>query len=227
MNISRAPINQSKIGTCPHGLPGGACPICAGMGGGGGSAKKADRPAGEWTFDQCYVVWQQMLKAKQAAADQKHRAQIQAQISFANRMEEAAQKIANLAQKLKDFVQNSKSMPATIAKPLELAAKIAIPVLNILKNIPLVAQKVINFVQEKLANITDKLNAIFGELKNFTEKKISDKLKDFKKNFKSLFGIVETAETEDEDKKIEEEKRIFELKTAFHSIKGTPEDDIY
>lgn len=228
MNISRAPINKAKIGTCPHGLPGGACPICSGMGGGGGggSAKKADRPTGEWTFDQCYAVWQQMLKAKQATADQKHQAQIQTQISFANRMEEAAQRIANLAQKLTDFVQNSKSMPAIIAKPLALAAKIVIPVLNVLKNIPLVAQNIISFVQEKLANITDKLNAIFGELKNSTEKKISDKVKDFKKKFKSLFGILETTEVEDEDKKIEEEKRLFELKTAFHSIKGTPEDDI-
>lgn len=221
MNISRAPISKAKIGTCAHGLPAGACPVCSGMGGGGGGARKADRPLGEWTFDQCYSVWQQMLKAKQAGQEQKHQAQVHAQVAFANRMEEAAQRIANLTQKLTNFVQDSKSM-SIIIKPLVILAKIAIPVLNVIKNIPLVAQKAITFIQEKLANITDKLNAIFGELKNSTEKKISDKLKDFKKKFKSLFGILETTETEDEDKKIEEEKRIFELKTALHSTKGTP-----
>lgn len=217
MNVARAPINKTKIGSCPHGLPAGACPICSGAGGGGGSSK-ANRPTGEWSFDQCYSVWQQMLRAKQNAAENKHQAQVQAQISLAQKMQETSQKIANLAQKLTDFVQNSKNLPI-IAKPLVLAAKIAIPVLNVLKNIPLVAQKAITFVQEKMANITDKLNAIFGELKNSTEKKISDKLKDYKKKFKSLFGILETTEVEDEDKKIEEEKRIFELKTVSKSIK--------
>ena len=32
--------SNNRIGTCPHGLPMGACPICNGMGGGGGSVKK-------------------------------------------------------------------------------------------------------------------------------------------------------------------------------------------
>ena len=35
--------NNSRIGTCPHGLPMGACPICNGMGG-GGSVKKDNKP---------------------------------------------------------------------------------------------------------------------------------------------------------------------------------------
>lgn len=218
MNVARAPISKAKIGSCPHGLPAGACPICSGAGGGGGGSSKASKP-GEWSFDQCYSVWQQMLRAKQHTADAKHEAQVQAQISLAQKMQESSQRIANLSQKLSDFVQSSKALPI-LGKPLILAAKIAIPILNVLKNIPLVAQKAITFVQEKMANITDKLAAVFGELKNSTEKKISDKLKDFKKKFKSLFGILETSETEkDEENKIEEEKRIFEEKTAFHSIK--------
>lgn len=217
MNVARAPISKAKIGSCPHGLPAGACPICSGAGGGGGSSTK--KAAGEWSFDQCYSVWQQMLKAKQHAADAKHEAQIQTQISFAQKMQESSQRIANLSQKLTDFVQNSKALPIVV-KPFVLAAKIAIPILNVLKDIPLVAQKAITFIQEKMANISDKLAAVFGELKNSTEKKISDKLKDFKKKFKSLFGILETSEADqDEDEKIEESKRLFELKTALHSLK--------
>ena len=102
---------------------------------------------------------------------------------------------------------------------LAFGAKMAIPTLNLLKDVALLAQKAINFGKEKLTDISDKLNAIFGELKNATEKKISDRLKDFKKKFKSFFGITESEDVDDEEKKIEEEKRIFELKTFIHTLK--------
>ena len=35
MTASLSRASHNKIGTCPHGLPMGACPICNGMGGGG------------------------------------------------------------------------------------------------------------------------------------------------------------------------------------------------
>lgn len=225
MNIVKPTIQnlqQHKIGTCPHGLPAGACPICNGMGGGGGgAAKKADRPAGEMTWDQCYAVWQKMLHAKDLAAQKKHdahQAQMQAPVNFDAKMELAALKIANLADKLTNFVQNAKQTPSITTKTLALAAKIAVPVLNVVQNVVNLAQKAINFVQQKLADISDKLNAIFGELKNSIEKKISDRLKDFKKRFKSLFGVAEPDEIEDEEKQVEEAKRLFEFKTVLHSI---------
>jgi len=223
MNLPAASLNKPRVGTCPHGLPLGACPVCNGMGGGGGSTKKTDKPTSEMTYDQCYAIWQQMLKAKELAQQKKNDA-MQAQmqnVPFTARLENIAQKIANLIEKLADFAQKpqNSSLPKIIAKPLALAAKIAIPILNILKNIPILAQKTVNFVQQKMADISDKLNAIFGELKNSTEKKISEALKNFKKKFKSLFGIYETTQVEDEEKRIEESKRTFELKTILHSIK--------
>ena len=48
--------NNSRVGTCPHGLPLGACPICNGMGSGG--AKKADFSAkpGEMSWSQCAAI---------------------------------------------------------------------------------------------------------------------------------------------------------------------------
>lgn len=222
MNITKPSVQQHKIGTCPHGLPAGACPICNGMGGGGGgSAKKADRPAGEMTWDQCYAVWQQMLKAKDLAAQKKHdalNAQMQTPPNFNARLENAALKIAAFADRLANFVQNAKQTPSIMSKTLALAARIALPVLNVLQNVTNLAQKAINFIQEKLADISDKLNAIFGELKNSIEKKISDKLKDFKKRFKSIFGITEPDDIDDEEKQVEEAKRLFEFKTVLHSI---------
>lgn len=221
MHLPLNSIPKTKIGTCPHGLPQGACPICSGMGGGGGSARKADKPVGEMSWDECYAVWQQMVRAKELAQQKKNdalQAQMQPQINFSAKLDNMAQNIANLAQKLTTFVQKTQSSPTIMTKTLAIAAKIAIPVLNVIKNIPIAIQKTINFIQTKLADISDKLNAMFGELKNSIEKKISDKLKDFKKKFKSIFGVIETQEIEDEEKKIEDDKRIFEAKTAFHSI---------
>ena len=56
-------VNTKPPGTCPHGLPVGACPICSGMGGGG--AKKADSTAkpGEMSWNECYAIGQ-MMKAQ-------------------------------------------------------------------------------------------------------------------------------------------------------------------
>lgn len=226
MNIVKPTIQklqQHKIGTCPHGLPAGACPICngSGGGGGGGGVKKADRPAGEMTWDQCYAVWQKMLQAKDLAAQKKHdalQAQMQAPVNFAARLENTALKIAGLADRLVNFVQKAQTAPTIMTKTLALAAKIAIPVLNTVQNVVNLAQKAVTFVQQKLADISDKLNAMFGELKNSIEKKISDKLKDFKKRFKSIFGIDEPDEIDDEEKQVEEAKRLFEFKMILHTL---------
>ena len=82
MNYKLAPgqmfIQKTKIGTCPHGLPAGACPICSGMGGGGGSSRKTTKAAGEMSWDECVAVGQ-MLKA-QRLAQQKRDMAMQAQL---------------------------------------------------------------------------------------------------------------------------------------------------
>lgn len=53
--------------------------------------------------------------------------------------------------------------------------------MNLIKALPALINKAINFVKEKLTDISDKLNAMLGELKNSVEKKISEAFKDFKK----------------------------------------------
>lgn len=202
MNISLSSIQKPKVGCCPHGLPMGACPICSGSGGGGGSSRKVANP-GEMSWDEC-VAMGNILKAQRLAKQQaKLEMQEQVAANAASRLENMAAKMANLIQKLTDFSQKiqSQAKPDLVSKTLDLATKIALPILNILKDIPFVIQKTFIFVQQKLVDISDKLSAIFGELKNSTEKKISDKLKDFKKKFKSLFGILESV---DENQTIEE-----------------------
>lgn len=221
MNISAASMQKPKAGSCPHGLPLGACPICSGMGGGGGSSRRIAKP-GEMSWDEC-VAMGNVLKAQRLAKQQARlEMQEQAAANAASRLDAMAAKIANLIQKLTDFSQKiqSQTKPDLASKTLAFAAKIATSLLNVLKDISLVVQKTITFVQQKLTDISDKLNAIFGEFKNSMEKKISDRLKDFKKKFKSLFGILESTEVEeDEEKRIEESKRMFELKTVTDFIK--------
>ena len=223
MNVSHPPIQKMKAGSCPHGMPFGACPICNGGGGGSGGAKKVTaKPAGEMSWDECFAVGQ-MIKAQKLIQQQKDIAmqgQLHVPINVATRLENLSQKIAIIADKITDFAQKIKELPKIISKPLEIIAnKILVPLLNILKDIPLTIQKSINFVKEKLADISDKLNAVFGELKNGIEKKISDKFQDFKKKFKSLFGVFEPLRTTEEEKRIEESKRLFNLKTVFQNIR--------
>ena len=72
--------NSSKIGTCPHGLPQGACPICNGMAGGNSTTKRdIPRNVGEMTYNQCAAIGA-MLKA------QKH-ARAQAQLAQQNHLQ--------------------------------------------------------------------------------------------------------------------------------------------
>ena len=207
---------NTRVGTCPHGLPMGACPICNGMSG-GGSVKKADFSAkpGEMSWNECAAIgaFLKAQKAAQKAREADFQAHIQALQKFQATMANAAQRTAQLAQ----MVQNS--MPPILAKPLVFVMNnIFANGFNMVKNLP---QAISNFVQnfsQKFADISDKLAAVYGELKAAVQKKVSEAFKDIKKKIKSIFGIFETTNTDDEDKKIDEAKRTFELKTFIHKL---------
>ena len=66
MQLATIQPQNTRIGSCPHGLPAGACPICSGMGGGG--AKKADFSAkpGEMSWNECAAIGA-FLRAQKAA----------------------------------------------------------------------------------------------------------------------------------------------------------------
>ena len=168
-----------RTGTCPHGLPPGACPVCSGAGGGGASRVTEHKP-GELTWSQCYAIGQ-MMKAQKLA---KEEAQTEALLQ---------------AQKTLISVTNNIIMPAIRF------------VQTVFSGLNTTVSNLINTVKEKIAEITDKLTAVFGELKAAVEKKISDKLRELKKKLFNLFGIAE-ADNEEEEKRVEEEKRLFDLK---------------
>lgn len=209
--LSTVHTNNTKVGCCPHGLPQGACPICSGMGGGG--MKKADFSAkpGEMSWNECAAIGA-FLKAQKNAQMQRQQDILNfAQMSkaFQNSLINASQKIANIAQ---FFNRNT---PAIISKPIGFVLNTLIGApLRFVANIP---NMISNFAG-KIVDISDKLTAMMGELKNSIEKKISEAFQSFKKKVKSLFSIFKPLDTDNDDKQIEEAKRTFELKTFIHDL---------
>ncbi len=207
---------HAKVGTCPHGLPPGACPICSGMAGGNSTTKRdTPRNVGEMTYNQCAAIGA-MLKA------QKHARQ-QAQAAEQSRMEALAEfqkNIANTHQRLVLFTEMiSNTMPPIIAKPINFVLNTIVGnVLKFVHNIPTFLTNISQTISQKLADISDKLAAVYGEFKAAVGEKISKFLSDLKKKLKSLFFISETYETDEEEKKIEEDKRQFEIKTFIHNL---------
>ena len=217
MSVS-SPITShtKKAGTCPHGLPLGACPICNGMAGGNSTTKRdTPRNIGEMTYNQCLAIGN-MLKA------QKH-AKEQAKLIEQNRLHNLAEFQKNIDiihQKLMDFSAflNSK-FPPIVAKPMNFVINnIILKALNFVKNLPLNFQNLAQNIISKFIDITDKLNAIYGEVKTAINKKISKAVNHIKKQLKTLFFGFSSNETDEEEQKIEEAKRTFELKTYIQKL---------
>lgn len=202
-----------RTGTCPHGLPPGACPICNGMGGGGGSSRVNEHKPGELTWSQCYAIGQMMKAQKLAKEEAQAEALAQAQKSMVIATAQFAQQMRELMMKF---------LPAPVSNAVISAANnVIMPavrfVQNIFNSLQTTLNNVLNIVKEKFAEITDKLTAMLGEMKAAVEKKISDKLRELKKKIFNLFGLSE-ADNEDEEKRVEEEKRLFDLKNLKETI---------
>ena len=197
MSVTALQTNNTRVGTCPHGLPLGACPICNGMGGGAGM-KKADFSAkpGEMSWNECAAIGaflkaQQQAKAQRQEDAQNFALRVQA---FQNALMNSSQRLANIAQ---FFTNNT---PAIIAKPTNFVLNTVLGnVLKTISNIPTTISNAIQTIQQKLTDISDKLSAIFGELKASIEKKISDTFKNLKKKIKSLFSIFQPMDAENDD----------------------------
>lgn len=221
-------VRPHKAGTCPHGMPLGACPICNGMAGGNSTSKRdIPRNVGEMSYNQCAAIGamlraQKNAKAQAKLAQQNH---LQALADFQKNISNTHQRIMALAV----FVTNT--MPAVIAKPVNfILNNIVGKALTIIQNLPAAIARFTQAINQKIADISDKLTAIYGELKAAIGEKISKFTSDLKKKLKSLFFVFGTQETDDEDKKIDEAKRTFELKTFIHQLykklKGEDEKDI-
>lgn len=209
--------SNNRIGTCPHGLPLGACPICNGMSG-GGSVKRDNKPK-EMSYNECYAVWQ-MMKAQKAAHKQTM------QLFAAQDLSAKLNKIQEQINAMKIAIQNS-NLPKPVIQAFNLLAnsvltplvKAAQSITNTIQNIANTVMKTLNEIKQKMVDIADKLTAMFGEAKAALQKKIKEKFKDIKKKIFNLFGLANVDDEEDEEaKRIEESKRLYELNTAKESL---------
>ena len=201
---------------CPHGLPPGACPICSNMGG-GGSMRAGERPAkaGEMSYHECVMAGLAMRARENA--DKNHiknlEARAEALLNFQNSLNNASQKMLEFAQQISNNF---------ILKPLAFTIQnVLVPIVNFIKNIPNIINNFIeklNLIKEKFIDIMDKLNAMFGEAKAFIDKKVSELINSLKTKINQLFKIFKKHNTEDDDTKIDDDKKIFNLKTILHKI---------
>ena len=216
MQLATVQPNIVKAGTCPHGLPLGACPICNGMGGGGGM-KKADFSAkpGEMSWNECAAIGA-FLKAQQnakIAREQDAQNFARQAIAFQNAIMNASQRIAVLTNAISNI------MPQAIAKPVNFVLNTIVGgTLNLIKNLPAAIQNFTQTIGQKFADISDKVAAVYGEIKTAIAKKISEPLNEFKKKIKSLFNIFNPENTDNNEKQVDETKKAFKLRTFIHDL---------
>ena len=215
--------NINKAGTCPHGVAPGACPICSNMGGSGG-LRPGERPqkAGEMSYHECA-----MIGAMMRARETQQKLHEQTLLQRAEALKAFEQNLINTAQKLAEFAANiQKIFPL---KPVALAVNnIAIPVIKMIANLPNIISNIsekLTQLKEKFIDITDKLTAILGEAKAFIEKKVSELINSLKSKLKNLFKIFKRNNTKDDETMIDEDKKLFRLKTFINKILGRKKDD--
>ena len=106
-------------------------------------------------------------------------------------------------------------MPAVISAPINFVlTQVVARVINIMSTIP----NVMASFAQKFVDIADKLAAVYGELKAAISKSLSNLMSSIKKKLKSIFFVFGTDETDDNDKKIDEIKKAFNLKTFLHNL---------
>ena len=217
-------VNINKSGCCPHGASPGACPICSGMGGGGGRVGERPQKAGEMSYHECAMIGA-MMRAREA--QQKLHEQTLA--LRAENLKIFEQSLIDMAQKMTDFLINTKNSLPFILKPVPIIINsIVVPIIKMAANIVGVLSNISEKfaqIRDKIIDIMDKLNAIFGEAKAFIEKKVSEFISTVKTKLKSLFKIFRRENTKDDDTKADEDKKIFRLKTFINKILNRDKDD--
>ena len=182
-------------------------------GGGGNSTTKRDIPRnlGEMTYNQCAAIGA-MLRAQKAArqrAEANQQSFIQSMVQFNKNLQNVHQRIIELASNIQ------KSMPAIISAPVNFVlTQVVARIVNITSGMA----NVIANVAQKLVDIADKLAAVYGELKASVSKSLSNLMSNIKKKFKSMFFIFGADDADDNDKKIDEAKKAFNLKTFLHNL---------
>lgn len=221
MSNSVQSINTNKAGTCPHGASPSACPICSGMGGGGLRPGERVQKPGEMSYHECAMIGA-MMRAREAQ-QKLHEQTLAIQAEALKAFEQSMQ---NLALKMADFV--TKIQNNILLKPIAVTINsILIPIVKTFANLTGILANIsdkISQIRDKFVDIQDKLNAIFGEAKAFIEKKVSELVSVVKSKFEAIFKVFKRNNAKDDETKIDEDKKIFRLKTFIQKILKRKDD---
>ncbi|HBG49476.1 MAG TPA: hypothetical protein DDW90_08260, partial [Cyanobacteria bacterium UBA9971] len=161
---SKIQVQSKPMGICcPHGNPGGACPLCLGGGGGGGSSVKLKPTAKELgllTWADLLPAWNAMLAANQRKEFDK---KLDTLLAMKKYLEQS-----NVYKAISNFI-DSKIMP--LVKLLN--SQVLTP---LTKTINQTIQTINNIYTELKAQITQQLTKLAGVL-NEKLQQVMDKLK--------------------------------------------------
>ena len=177
----------------------------------GGNSRKPDRSGrpGEMSYHQCAMIGN-LMKAR-ALAQKNHEANLKLHALNVQQFETT---MAKIAQNMQEFIKTLSQ--SFISKPIALVLTITIlPIINVLQTIPKIIQTFNNIRFE----IMDKLAAVFGELKAALNKKFENFVENIKKPFEWIAKIFKKHNSDDDDTKIDDDKKIFNLKTLLRKIK--------
>ncbi len=199
---------------CPHGFPIGACPICSGMGGSSRQDKNKPRVAGEMSYNECLAQWHRIQARKEAKIQERLDRIEQAQNKLIlNRIMAGLDKVSK---NINDFVEKIEPMPQIIKIPIKIFINVIIkPILNIISKIPEIIGNIKISISDFISSVSEKMASVLGEIKNFINFQIENKLKKPIKLFLSLF--TEEEENKEENEEIEKLK-LRELKKVLKGI---------
>ncbi|MEI8389371.1 MAG: hypothetical protein WCG23_05750 [bacterium] len=213
-NTPKILVQQKTMGVCcPHGNPGGSCPLCLGMGGGGGGSAAKSKPTAK---ELGLLTWADLLPAWNAMLAAKQRQEFNQKLDNMSAMKKFIEQ-SSIFKTINNFIDNNlvKLFNSTGLTPL---AKTITRTMQAINNIftELKTQlfqnitKLAGLLNEKLQQIMNKLKQATENFKNAMETFISnmkDKekaVKEFLAAFanrlkKKLFRIVEPTDNSFEE----------------------------
>lgn len=211
---SVTPISANKVQTCPHGLPFGACSICNGGGGGMKSQKTDSTPKQTMSLSAMYAFMhrKEALEARKEAQKNELLAQNQNLLKTKEALNNMMNKLEGILNKIENI------LPKPILKAFnEIVQNVLKPLSEIIQKFPETVKNFKEFIQNIKTQAfiaAEKLASVFGEIKNFIQKSISNSFKKFtKKVYKilNLFGL-NTNEDYEEDERVNSEIYTFKTK---------------
>lgn len=229
-NMPKILVQQKQMGVCcPHGNPGGSCPLCLGMSGGGGSAVKSKPNAKELGL----LTWADLLPAWNAMLAAKQRQEYNQKLDNMSAMKKYIEQ-SGIFKTINNFINNNlvKLFNSTGLTPITKTITRTMQTINniftelktqLLQNIT----KLAGLLNEKLQQIMNKLKQATENFKNAMEifvSNLKDKekaIKEFLAAFanrlkKKLFRIVEPTdnsfeELEDQKNNAETYEELFNV----------------